>query len=319
MRKIWSGEMQRGTQADRQQVGLISAAVNAGKSVTEAVQATEDYFPSLLREMVQVGEQAGQLDQSMLRLADHYDHQLALRRTFLTGITWPLIELGLAVFVIGGLILLMGVVGQMTGQMVDVLGFGLIGVRGLVVYIILVGAVVGMTALLMRAWMRGKLWTAPLQKAAMRIPVLGVTLETMALSQMAWTLSLTTNTSLNIRRALELSQYSTHQVHFTQYVRQVDRVLQRGEQIHVALRGTGAYPEEFLDAIEVGEQSGLLPESMAGLSRQYEDRARAALKTLSVVAGVAVMILVAMIIGAMILRIVWVGYIGPYRELLNDI
>lgn len=319
LRKIWTQEAQRGAILQRRQIERIRSAVADGESLSDGVNATGQYFPQLFHEMIHVGEQAGRLDQVLLRMADHYDHQLALRRTFLAGIAWPIIELALAVCVVGILILVMGYVGQMTGQSIDLLGWGLVGVQGLVVYAMFVAAICFLLFFLVRSWMRGMIWTAPLQRAALQVPGLGPALRTLALSRMAWTLALTTNTSLDIRRALDLSQRSTHNAHFARHIPDVERYLTDGKQIHTALRDTRAYPDDFVEAVQVGEESGQLPEAMEKLSEQYLDRSRAALGILTVLAGVAVLILVGFVILLLAARILLTGIIGPYRELLDEV
>ena len=61
--------------------------------------------------MTDVGELTGNLESVLLRLSDHYQHLLRLRKTFLFGIFWPALELVMAVFVVGLLILFLGVLG----------------------------------------------------------------------------------------------------------------------------------------------------------------------------------------------------------------
>ena len=69
------------------------------------------------------------------RLPTHYRKSVELQRMFLLAIAWPMIELALAIFVIGLLIWVLGIVAQRNnGQPIDILGFGLIGNRGLLIY-----------------------------------------------------------------------------------------------------------------------------------------------------------------------------------------
>ena len=74
------------------------------------------------------------------------------------------------------------------------------------------------------------------------------------------------------------------------------------------------FPREFLDACDVGERSGRLPETLNHLSRQYEEKARHRMAAVAVVAGFAVWGLVAMFIIAMIFRI-----FSFYLDTINDL
>ena len=155
--------------------------------------------------------------------------------------------------------------------------------------------------------------------ALLKLPFLGQALRTLALSRMAWTLSLTTNTEMDVRRALELGQESTQHVYYTRHIHDVDETLLRGEEIHVALRSTGAYPDEFTDVVEIGESSGRLAESMNTLSRQFQERVRAALAVITLLAGFAVWGMIAILIVVMIIRIFMTAYLAPLKELLDEI
>ena len=80
--------------------------------------------------MVGVGEQTGHLGEVFGRLAEHYQAQVKLRRTFLSAIAWPMFQLLAALVVVGLLILVMGIIGNMNGVPIDMLGLGLVGNRG---------------------------------------------------------------------------------------------------------------------------------------------------------------------------------------------
>ncbi len=64
-----------------------------GATLAEAMRECAPYFPQLTCELIDVGEQTGNLESVLLRLSDHYQHLLRLRRTFLFGIFWPAVEL----------------------------------------------------------------------------------------------------------------------------------------------------------------------------------------------------------------------------------
>lgn len=317
IRTIWARESERGSLSYRRQMGKISDLVHQGHDVTAAVRSTDKYFPEIFCELLSVGEETGRLELAMFQLADYYDHRIVLRRTFLASTAWPMLQLVLAILIIGALILALGWIGQITGSTIDLLGFGLIGWSGFLIYIFIVGLVSCFVVLFLWAGARGYLWIAPLQKILLRIPGLGGALKTLALSRMAWTMSMTTDTELDVRRALDLAQRSTHNSHFTQHIPDVDATLMRGEQIHVALRRTQAYPVEFLDTIETGEESGRISESMKILARQFRERAQAAIVLLTSLAGFAVFGLIAVAIAFIIIRLYLRTVIGPINDLLD--
>jgi len=296
----------------------IRKAADRGETITEAINATGRFFPPMFRSLVEVGERTGHLSEVLARLADHYDNQLKLRRMFLAAITWPLAELGIAVVVVGLLIWIVGIIGQASGTQIDPLGLGLTGHQGLLIYLAFVGGAGLLLWGVIWAIRRGVVWTRPIQRAVLRLPVLGEALTILALARLAWSLHLTLNTEIDVRRALALSLQSTHSARFADKIDPIDAAIDGGESITEALTAAGVFPADFLAAVGVGEQTGKLAESMGLLSRQYQDRARAALATLTTLAGFAVWAVIAAVIIAVIFRLA-LFYIGTIRSAIGPI
>ena len=309
-RKTWRREAERAPVSLRRPLSEISDGIEAGDSLTDSISRTGLYFPSMFREMVEVGENTGSLPAVFRQLAEHYEHRLKLNRLFLTAIAWPMVQLGAAVVIIGVLILVMGSLGN------DMLGFGLTGISGLIVYLMIVGGVAAGVAAVIVSARRGALWTRPLQIGLLRIPGIGRCFQTIALAQMSWVLHLTMNVAIDVRRALTLALRSTGNDYYRQHIAQVVTDVSGGGEIHRALKQTGAFPDDFIAAVEVGEQSGRLTESMGRLSHQYEEQARLALGTLSVIAGFAVYGMVAALIIFLIFRLAGF-YVGTIYEALE--
>ena len=314
VRRVWSREASAARGGMRHPLKEISQSVDRGVGVTDAVLATGAYFPPLFREIVRVGEQTGKLPEMLRQLSDEYDQQLKLRRIFVGVIFWPLLQLAAALAIVGFIIWVMGIIAQANGgEPIDILGFGLVGNKGLLIYLMILFWISLVCAILYGGIRRGLLWAAPLQRAIMRIPKVGSSIRTLALARLAWTMHVTLGAGMDLSRALRLSLASTRNVQFISQTEAVVRSVSHGREIHEALVETGAFPIEFLDTVEVGERSGRLAESMEVLSRQYQDEARSALQVLGVVAGFVVWSMVAVLIIVLILRI-FSFYVGVINE-----
>lgn len=316
IRTIWQTEMHSGSPTHRQQASIVSGKIAAGDTLAEALSSCGGYFPTLTCDLVEVGEKTGRLDEVVLGLAEHYEHLLSLRRTFLIGIFWPAIELAAAIVIVGLLILIMGVIGATSGgEPFRILGFEA-GTKGFITYIFFITAVVGVFAWLLIAVRRGWFGPKPME-LAMRIPVIGRCLQTAALSRLAWTLSLTLNAGMDAKRSIKLALRSTQNAYYTSQLAAVDSAVGLGREFHDALRGTGVFPDEFLSSLETAELSGTHTESLGRLAEDYRDRAKATARTLTVVAGIAVWILVALIIIVVIFQFFMTLYWAPYREAMD--
>ncbi len=315
VRTVWAREAERASGRAARQLHVVSRAINRGDSLADAMAATGSFFPPMFRELAEVGERTGHLAEVFAQLAEHYENQARLRRNFLAAITWPMTELLLAVVIVGLLIWVMGIIQKTTGSRVDPLGLNLIGNSGLLIYAAFL-TVAGLAVFAIIQAARGSIARfGPIQRALLRLPVLGKALETLALARLAWSMHLTLNTGMDVRAALKLSLRSTRNARFTGQIPQIDAEIGRGNSIYEAFYNTGSYPTEFLDAVAVGHESGKLVESMGRLSGEYQDRARTALATLTKLAGVAVWVLIASIIIALIFRLA-MFYIGTINSFL---
>ena len=317
MRAVWKREASGTARASlKARFKTINSAVADGQSLADALNSTGDFFPPLFRELTNVGEQSGRLPDVFAQLHRHYEDQIKRRRIFLAAIAWPAVQLTLAILIVGVLIWALGAIGKSTGTTIDILGFGLIGSSGLAVYAAFISGVGIAAVLLGQAVSRGLLWTRPIQRLALKIPVLGKALETLALVRLAWSLHLTFNTGMDVRRAVRMSLQAAGNALYTDLMKPIDRWLSAGSSLHEAFANTGEFPNEFLDALDVGERSGKLVESMDHLARRYRDRAKTALATLTMLAGFAVWCMVAVLIIALIFRIA-MFYIGTLNDALN--
>lgn len=318
IRKVLKREAEgRAAPALRRRLKDVSDRVSAGDSLAEALDAAGDFFPTLMRELVRVGEQTGHLDGIFLHLADHYEYQVKLRREFVSSISWPITQLGMALGVIGIVIYVSGMVNMkdLKGKDVDFLGLGLRGGDGVVTYFIVLGCLVATVFGLVHLMRRGVFWLRPVQRLVMRTPMLGTALETLAIARFAWTMHMTGESGMSLKQALPLCLAATQNDRYTQHTEAMLISVRRGDTLTETLAATEAFPDRFLDVFDVGERSGRLPETMKQLTEQYQDEARGAVKVLMQIASWLVSLTVMGIVAYFIFRIA-MTYIGVIHSAL---
>lgn len=303
-------EARAGSPQYRRHMARVATLVNQGVTLGEALRECAPYFPRLTCDLVAVGEETGRLESVLLRVAEHYRHLLHLRRTFLLGILWPTIQLTMAVLIIGVLILVLGILGAQ-GPI-----FGLSGPHGLMIYLLGVAGIAGTIALgvcgLLRGWFGA--WPSGLMYY---VPVVGRSLQTMALARLSWTLSLALDAGIDAVRALRLALHSTQSRYYTQHLDDAEAVIMRGGQFHEALHRCDVFPTDFLIAMENAETTGTESESLTHLSAEYQRQAEAATLALVVAASTAIWILVAALLIFLIFRLFFSFYMQPMNEALE--
>ncbi len=315
VRKIFAREGEAPSGALRQRVRMIQERVAAGQSIADGLEATGDFFPRLFRELVKVGEQTGHLDQVFRHLAQHYEHQELMRKEFASSIAWPLMQLFISVCVIGLVIFVSGFIEgkDFKGRDIDILGFGLKGASGALTYFHIVAWVVIGVIVLIQCIKRGVFWVRPIQRLILHVPYLGTALETMAVARFAWSLHLTTESGMGLLKALPLCLQTMQNARYSDHIAPIVAGVQRGDTLTETLSATHVFPLRFLDAVEVGEHSGRLPETMELLSVQYQDESRRAIKVVMQVASWLVALAVMAFIVFFIFRIA-----SFYLGMIND-
>ena len=312
VRQVFGRESGIGPAAQRRHMADVSRRIDAGQTVGEALEA-QHYLPPLTVEMINVGEQTGKLERVLKQLAEHYENILSLRRVFLMGLAWPLIQLFISVTVVGFLIWILGVIADSNGgQGIDMLGIG-IGTRGLRNYlgILLLAALVVVVPIVLIQ--QGFFFTGPLMRVLLRIPMIGPCLQYLALSRIAWALSMAIDAGMSAIASLRLALRASQNVYYTSAWPAVEQTLEKRCPMADALRASGRFPEEFLMVLETGELSGMVSESLDRHAEDLRERAQALLRTLTVLAGTACSLAVMLIIGLVVLRM-GMSYINILNE-----
>jgi type IV pilus assembly protein PilC len=287
----------------RKVLSEIRDELAVGETLADAVAHQGEQFPQLYCEMLRAGEETGHTGRLMLRMATHYEKLIQLRRVVFSALVMPGLQLMFALGVVGLLIWIVGVINTGSGEPVDILGLGLVGNRGLLIYFMVLGGIALGLLGLITEWRRGRMGANTAIELLMKLPAVGSFIETAALARMAWALSMTTGAGMDARRSMRTALQCTNMHHYEKHAAAIDASIKAGHRLHEALSDTHAFSAEFIGVVEVGEQSGRLSESLEHLFQQYEDRADALASGLATAATFAVWALVAGFIVFLIFRV----------------
>ena len=313
MRRIWEGELNRGSLRHQQVMQSIFARISEGDTLVAAMRDT-GYFPKLAIAMIEIGEMTGKLEISFLKLTEHYEHQRAMARQFIGGITWPGIQFGMGVLIVGLLTYAFGAIGTATGsQPIDLLGLGS-GLSGMIMFFSLVGTSTAIVVMFFYSLVQGWFGPGPVS-LAMHIPVLGACFRQMAMGRLTWSLGMGLDAGLDAIRSVELSIDSTQNPFYRSRGEVVKAaIVERNCEFYAAFREAGGFPDDFLDHLEAAELAGTLSESLVRMSHEYDDEAKRSMAAVTMIAtGLTWMGVSGMLI-FMIFRIASI-YLGAINEL----
>jgi len=295
----------------------VRSSVGDGSTAADALEK-QNCFPSLLVEMVRVGEETGRIDEAFLRLADHYRNLVHMRRSFIQGITWPVLQLIAATGVITLMFLIMAWLQSRMAffQAPDIFRLGLSPIGNLVLFwsVIAGGCVTSWLAI--KAAVAGWFGRLPM-RLALHIPLLGSTIRTLALSRFAWSFGMAIDSGMDAVRAIRLGVRSTQNHYYAAHEEALAESIADGDEFFVALDRTDAFSAELLQAVQIGEQTGELTESLERLSDDYREQSEFSLRRISQVSGILIFVLVASILGVAVM-LMYANYLGTLHEALNN-
>jgi type II secretory pathway component PulF len=303
----------------REKSRAIRKRLADGDSLTEAMSATDGYFPELALAVVQAGEKSGRLEDSFSRLAHHYESLVKFRNRFLTSIAWPAFELVASVLVIGLLILIMHWVMVDIGGIDPIDWFGMGSTTGnFLLYCTLIGLFFGSIFIVMFGSMKGWFGTLPM-RIARRTPLLGKTIEYLSLSRFAWAMSVAENAGMDVLDIGKLSLKATENYFYEMVIPEVLFDLRKGNSFAKTFRATAAFPEEFITYIENGEVAGKLAESMHRASNDLQEKAENNLAIIAKIGFVLMMGFVGIVLGAAVILLYKRLVIDQYNNVLKDL
>jgi type II secretory pathway component PulF len=315
VRRVWENESQRGSPTARRHLEEIKQLIAEGESLAAAFKESNGFFPPLFCEMVEVGERTGRLERVFKRLAEHYEQVLVLRRNFLIGIAWPMIELTLGVLVIGLLIWILGWIGDSSDPNSPKV-FGLSGSSGAAIWFSGVVLFAALIALPIVGIQKGWFDAGPLFRLLLHVPGIGGGLRTISMARLTWALAMATDSDLPPDKSIELAVRSMQNSYYTDMIEQMRLTIRRGGEMHDAFRSTGRYPADFLDTIQTGELSGQVSETLTILSRDYDERAKIWYRGLTFACGFAVFGLMVTFMIVMIFQVFQL-YMAPINDALK--
>ena len=276
---------ERGRSSLRAISARMSDALQAGNSLSSAIDNEQDAFPLLFRSLVKLGETTGHSAEIFGELERYYQLELQLRRQFRSQTFLPIVQFVFAVAIIAGVIFILGMINPQKPMLTI---FGLGGGAGSLAFL---GFVFGSLSAAFLIYFtiarlgRQKAW---MDRLILRTPALGPCLRALIMSRFTLALQLTLDTGLSITQALRLSLESTGNAYFASRADGVVQALKNGQSLHEALEASGLFTSDFLDMIASSEISGSVPEMMRHLAEQYQEEAGRKMTMLTRVAGGAV-------------------------------
>lgn len=292
------------------------ARVRAGAPLADALAAQRDTFSPLHIGMIRAGEAGGQLPDVLARLGALLARAQELRDTVVSALIYPIVLLvlaGVSVIVILTVMVpqfepLFESAGAALPLSTSVLLFLAHGLRDYGWLLPLAAVIMGSVLLQQRRSPEARAWW---DRAVLRIPLVGELVAKIETARFCRCLGTLLGNGVSLLAALSLSRDAIGNRTFQGAVDQVLQHSKEGRGISGPLRRTGVFSGLAVDLIQIGEESGSLPETLLRAADTFDAEVKHATDRLLALMVPAITIglggLVAAIVGSVLSAILSVN------------
>jgi type IV pilus assembly protein PilC len=282
--------------------------VEAGLSLSEALEKHPDAFSRLYVQMVKAGEVGGILDGVLLRIADQLERDQDLRRKIRSAMTYPIVVLVLAILAASFMLMFivpvfaklfqdLGGTLPLPTRVCMLLSDILTSLWGVLVY-----AGMGLAVYLFFRWKKTENGRRIWGRAILRIPAkIGDVVHKAVLARFARTLATLSAAGVPILQALEITATSSgNWVVETALLKSRDAV-REGLPIYKPLEMEPVFPPMVTRMIAVGEETGDIDGMLTKIAEFYESEVDAAVKALTSIIEPLMIVVVGAIVGFIVI------------------
>jgi type IV pilus assembly protein PilC len=262
--------------AFRQIVTAVSADVEGGVKLSEALARYPRAFPSFYVNMVRAGEVGGLLDEILKRLAELLEKQQRIRDRVQSALMYPAFVMLAAIAILA--ILMAFVVPTFLGMFTE-LGSALpLPTRILVAicqairqgwWLVLLAGIGLWMAL--QAAVRTPVGKRAMDGVLLKLPVIGSLIHRLLIARFARTFGTLLTSGVPILGALETVRLTVSNAVLDEALRDVERSLKAGESLARPLELSGAFPPLVSRMVALGEETGQLDLMLTQLADNYEE------------------------------------------------
>ncbi|MBD9049139.1 MAG: type II secretion system F family protein [Ruminococcus sp.] len=268
-------------------------------------------FPTVYVNIIQTGEANGRLDEAFDKCVSLLKKEITLKNKIKGAMIYPifLLILTIALIIVMSIVVLpafkdlfesfgseLPIMTQITMGISDVLLH-----FGWLVVLIIVAIVVTLRILYKKNYSFCMWWST----FQLKIPIIGEVLRLNQLTRFANMMATLTSSGVNILYSLELSRDVVGNKFMSDCLNQVIEDVRIGTPINVSLsRYPKAFDPLFVSMIRVGEESGMLSDSLNKMADMYDEQATDATQRMTDAMTPAMTIIIAGIVGFVVISIV---------------
>jgi len=259
----------------RRIIGEVAADIRGGSSMSQALSKHPQAFSTIYHRAVAAGEQGGNLEIVLRHMADYIERGTTAEKKIKNALTYPLIVVIVAIFVIGLLVrTVFPVFGNLYQQFDVELPWP---TRTLIVttdwlnqYGLYVVGVIAIAAILGYIYVKTPAGKYQWDKLSLRLPIIGRILHLNELSRTCLTMSLLFRAGVALPEIMSLATHGTKNKVMIEAMTEVQRDLIRGEGLSQPMAKRKIFLPLMVQMTAVGEETGNLDATLNTVAQSYE-------------------------------------------------
>ncbi|MEP6937043.1 MAG: type II secretion system F family protein, partial [Chthoniobacterales bacterium] len=144
---------------------------------------------------------------------------------------------------------------------------------------------------------------AGLDRVKLRVPLFGDLLRKTAISRFSRTLGTLVTSGVPILQALNITRETAGNAVIARAISQVHDSVKEGESIVQPLEASGAFPPMVVSMIDVGEETGQLPDMLLKIAEVYDDEVDNAVAGLTSMLEPIMIVFLALVVGTIVIAL----------------
>lgn len=297
----------------------VERDLQEGKPLSGAVAKHRKIFSPMFINMVTAGEAGGNLDETLERLATHFEKQNNTRAKIKSALAYPIAVAIIAVVVV--IFLLVSVVPTFVTMFADFGGelpaitlFVLDASQFMqkfwwLIILLIMGCIV--VIMMVRNNKRTKYY---LDYFILRVPIFGKMMQKAVLARMTRTLSSLFSSSVPILEAMSISEKVVENEVIARVIRQCHDTLEKGQSMAEPMKKHWAFPPLITQMIVIGEETGSLDAMLGKVADFYEQEVENSTDRIKSLIEPIMIIFLAGIVGTIVTSIM-----VPMFEIFNQV
>ena len=284
----------------------LSTSIEGGSTFSEALAQHPKVFNRLFVNMVKAGELGGVLEVVLKRLAEFSEKAQKIKGKVKAALFYPIAVLVVAV---GIMILLMCFVVPKFKDVFSGMGFTLPGFTLFVLWcsdtiknnILGTMGAIAVVVVMFLLFIKTKFGRHAWDKVKLKMPPTGPVVTKVSISRFTRTLGTLVSSGVPILQALTIVKETAGNVIIANAVAKVHESVKEGETITAPLEASGVFPPMVISMVDVGEQTGALPEMLLKIADNYDEEVDNAVAAMTSLLEPIMIVFLAVIVGSIVI------------------